>query len=167
MLSLCLGLAACGFQPLYGRDVSGAASPVALELAAIAVAPVEAAPLDRRLGQVLRNELLELVNPRGEPATARYDLGIRLATDRAALAIAADDTITRYNVILDAAVMLSERASGALVQETTVRAVGSYDVQVSEYGTLIAERATREDTARDLARRIAAILAAILAQRAS
>ncbi|MEX2648865.1 MAG: hypothetical protein WD673_07620 [Alphaproteobacteria bacterium] len=167
MLGLCLGLAACGFRPLYGRDVSGAASPVALELAAIAVAPVEAAPLDRRLGQVLRNELLELVNPRGEPATARYDLSIRLATDRAALAIAADDTITRYNVILDAAVLLAERASGAPVHETTVRAVGSYDVQVSDYGTLIAERATREDTARDLARRIAAVLAAILAQRAS
>jgi LPS-assembly lipoprotein len=160
-----VALAGCGFQPLYGQDQSGAGAPAPRELASVAVLPVEAAPLDRRLGQVLRNELQNLVNPRGAAAEPLYDLGIRLATDREALAIAADDTITRYNVILDAAVLLTERASGKPIYETSMRAVGSFDVQVSDYGTLIAERATREDAARDLARRLTALLGTVLAQR--
>ena len=46
--------------------------------------------------------------------------------------------------------MLTGLDDGAEVYRTTTRSVGSYDVQQSDYGTLVAERATREDAARDL-----------------
>jgi LPS-assembly lipoprotein len=166
LLGLTVTAGACGFRPLYDQG-GGEAGPVAAELARVAIAPVDAAPLDGRIGQVLRNELLRLFDPRGSGAAARYRLDIALASNSAALAISSDDTITRYNVILDATVVLVGIESGAELYRATTRAVGSYDAQRSDYGTAIAERSTREDAARDLGRRIAAMVSAVLAQRTS
>jgi hypothetical protein len=155
-------LAACGFEPVYRRSdpARGAA------LGAIAVDPVAAAPEDGRVGQILRNELLSLFAASGQ-APARYRLEVQLASHAAPLAISSDDTITRYNVILEARVRLVALDTGLLVYRATARSVGSYDVQRSDYGTRIAEQATREDAARDLGRRIATMVAAVLAQGAA
>lgn len=155
---------ACGFRPLHGQG-GGTADPVEADLSRVQVAPVEAAPIDGRIGQVLRNELLRLFDPRGAGAAPLYRLDVALASNSAALAISSDDTITRFNVILDATVVLTGAESGAEVYRATTRSVGSFDVQQSDYGTLVAERATREDAARDLGQRIAAMIAAVLAQR--
>ncbi|MGH8029254.1 MAG: LPS assembly lipoprotein LptE, partial [Arenimonas sp.] len=121
---------------------------------------------DSRVGQILRNELLTLFATSGRTPAARYRLEIQLASSTSALAISSDDTITRYNVILEARVRLVALDSTSVVYRATTRSVGSYDVQRSDYGTRIAEQATREDAARDLGRRIATMVSAVLAQGA-
>jgi LPS-assembly lipoprotein len=150
----------CGFEPLYGTDAGAVPSGLAIQ-----VSPVDAAPIDGRVGQILRNELLRLFDPGGDAGQPVYRLDIALTSSSAALAISSDGTITRYNVILDASVRLVGIADEAEVYRTTARSVGSYDLQQSDFGSLVAERATQEDAARDLGRRIATMIATVLAQR--
>ena len=67
-LLLLLALSACGFKPLYGTDKSGLSDPQA-ELATIKVGPIP-----DRLGQIVRNQLVEYLSPRGHAAQKLYDL---------------------------------------------------------------------------------------------
>jgi LPS-assembly lipoprotein len=65
-----LGLAGCGFQPLYGTTAHGS------KLAA-AMAGVEVTPIPGRVGQRVRNELIfQNTGGSGEPAHAPYKLDI-------------------------------------------------------------------------------------------
>ena len=154
-------LAGCGFRPLYGRpDAEDGVAGLAL----VTVGEIETQRDDDRIGQILRNELDTLTRSPGAVRPARFRLEVRLSSTASPLAISSDDTITRYNVILEADVRLIALETQAVVYRATNRAVGSYDVQQTEYGTHIAERATREDVARDLAQRIAAMVGALLAQ---
>jgi LPS-assembly lipoprotein len=71
VIFLVAGLAGCGFEPLYGerKDVS-----VVGELAAVRIAPIP-----DRAGQILRNFLLDQINPRGTAQAAAYTLTIQLS----------------------------------------------------------------------------------------
>ncbi|MBM3583734.1 MAG: hypothetical protein FJX36_04665 [Alphaproteobacteria bacterium] len=149
----------CGFEPFYGTDAGAVPSGLRIQ-----VSPVAAKPIDGRIGQILRNELLRLFDPRGVTDQPVYRLNIQLTSSSVPLATSSDDTITRYNVILDASVHLVGIADEVEIYRTTARSVGSYDVQQSDYGSLVAERATQEDAARDLGRRIATMIATVLAQ---
>ncbi len=52
---------ACGFQPLYGERTQNA--QVSGKLAATYILPI-----DGRDGQIVRNELMDLITPKGIPA---------------------------------------------------------------------------------------------------
>src|SRR5690242_7641602 len=68
---LLLALAGCGFRPLYGTR---AADPyVGPEMGGIYISP-----LPDRDGQLVRNALLDRIDPKGEPQQPRYRLDIKL-----------------------------------------------------------------------------------------
>lgn len=160
-----LGLGACGFRPLYGRRAGGDA--VLADLAAIDVATIDAPPLDVHVAQILRRELRRELDPRDAGAARRYRLEVALSRRVEPLAISSDDIVTRYNVQLTSAIRLVDLADGAVAYATTVRTVGSYDVQKSDFGTVIAEESASADGARDLSARIVSLLATFLLQRAA
>src|SRR5918995_2635059 len=94
LLGIVAGLGACNFRPLYlaqGADDI----PVRTELAAI-----ELRGLDGRLGYLLRNALLDELNPTSLDVSPRYVLDVRLSSRARALGIQLDNTITRYNLAL-------------------------------------------------------------------
>lgn len=149
-------LAGCGFRPLYGTtEVDGA---VAAEMAAIRIGPI-GEDQERRVGQILRNELIDRLTAGVGELPQRYDLQIELDQRTSALQIQTTDTVTRYNLVLVAKVHLFTSGTRARIYETTARATGSYDVVDSEYGTLVAEQETARDAARDLSNTIASLLA--------
>ncbi|MXW92861.1 MAG: hypothetical protein F4114_01440 [Rhodospirillaceae bacterium] len=159
--ALAIGLAGCGFQPLYadrpggkkggesgGGDVAGD------------VATVRIAPIADRIGQILRNELLDRLNPSGEPADPRYALEVRLAVSRRELGIRRDETATRANLRFLSSFRLREADSGAIVYSGRTASVTSYNIVESEYATISAERAARRRGAILVADGIALRLAA-------
>jgi LPS-assembly lipoprotein len=158
VLGLATAVGGCGFRPLYGRDQGG--ESVLAALAAVDVAEVRAAPADRRIAQVLRGAIGDGLDPHNLGAARRFRLEIALTRRVEALAISTDDVVTRYNVRLGSEIRLVDLADGSVAYSTRVRSVGSYDVQQSDFGTVIAEESTSADAARDLAARIVTLLAA-------
>jgi LPS-assembly lipoprotein len=63
----CLGVAACGFEPVYGTRLDG--SSTSRELASVAVVQQST-----RLGQLIRNELLSTIAPAGQQEAQAYVL---------------------------------------------------------------------------------------------
>ena len=142
-LAACLAiLGGCGFQPLYGQRDRGS---VAAELAAVKIKLIE-----NRVGQQLRNFLLDRLNPQGKPATAIYDLIIELAESREDLGIRKDETATRANLTLRAEYVLESAATGEILVEGFSRSVTSYDLVDSDFATLSAEADARKRAVRQI-----------------
>lgn len=150
-------LSGCGFRPLYGRHGT---DPAAVDLAAVRVDRIS-----DRLGQILRNDLIERLTPLGEPADPRYRLSVRLREARTALAIQADSTITRFNLRIDVTFSLIDARSGKALYRGRTRAVGSYDAVRSDFATLTAEQDSARRTVREASEDIRGQLAAFFARR--
>jgi LPS-assembly lipoprotein len=153
LLGIFAALGACGFRPLYlaqGAD----ASSVRTELAAI-----EIRGLNGRLGYLLRNALLDELNPATADVPPRYVLDIDLSSSARALGIQLDNTITRYNLTLTARFRLRQRAADEVLVATTVRRVASYNVSREPYADLIAAQDAERRAAQEVAVDIRTLLA--------
>ena len=148
-------LSGCGFQPLYGKQ-SGTAA-VAPDLAAIEINEIGEGT-ERRIGQILKNELTDRFTAGIGPQPTRYRLLVEIEQSSAALQIQSNDTVTRFNLVLLSTFSLYDSVTAALLYSATARATGSYDVVESEYATLVAEQSTAEDAARDLSDTITNLL---------
>ena len=142
-----LALAACGFQPLYGRRSDDDRSLV--EMAAIDVLPVP-----DRIGQILRNELSDRLTPRGVPAVPRYRLGVSMSRSREGLAIERDESATRINLTVRVSYRLMDAASGDVLTNGIVRAVAAFNVVQSEFANIAAENDAEVRAARDVSEEI-------------
>ncbi len=145
-----LGLAGCGFEPLYGRHNR----PAIAHLAAVKIDPIS-----DRIGQVLRNALLARMSPAGEPKRPLYRLQVTVSQSSSALAIQPDDSITRYNLRLTARFRLYDIASGRLLYKDSTTAVGSYNAVQSDFANLSAERDTATRAAEEASQEITILLA--------
>ena len=141
-LILALGLAACGFRPLYGH---GGASPALM-------ASIYVDPIPDRTGYELRNSLIDLFDS-GGGGTKQYRLKVRLADQRKGIALQNDATITRYNYLLDADYELTD-STGRLVTKGHQSTLTAYNVVASPYATLAAQQDAQKRAAQDLSQRI-------------
>lgn len=138
------GVAACGFQPLYGERAGGVRTDA--ELARIQVVPVE----DGRTGHDVYSALIDRLSPSGEPANPDYQLRVSLREEREGVAIERDASITRYNYLLQARYRLVDMRSGNVVHEGQSRSIASYNVVDSQFSTLVAQRDAQERAATEL-----------------
>ncbi len=122
-----LVLAGCGFQPLLGRQSPDNA--VVDELAAIRIASIP-----DRAGQLLRNELLDSLTPRGTAVPARYTLVVRLQEPRQTIALRRDDIISRSSYSAVASFELTDR-DGRKIAAGNSSYSTDYEITVSEYAT--------------------------------
>ena len=148
-----MGLAGCGFQPLYAdRSAGGSVGGD--------VATVRIAPIPDRIGQILRNELVDRLNPSGEPADPRFALEARVAVTERELGIRKDETATRTSLRFRSTFRLRDTNSGAIVCSSRAGTVTSYNIVDSEYATIASERAARRRGLILIADRIALRVAA-------
>lgn len=152
-------LAACGFQPLYGGGKSG---PAAAELASVRIEPIA-----DRSGQILRNHLLDRLNPYGSPARPEYTLRIALIDSLSGVAVRKSEFPTRSSLRVSAAYTLTRVDTGAAVFSANSSIEGGYNILDSEYATLAAEQNVRERVLREVALDIEARLAAFFRLRQS
>jgi LPS-assembly lipoprotein len=151
-----LPLAACNLRPLHG-------GPAGAELNR-ELASVEVVRLDGRLGQTLRNYLIDELNPAGVGTPPVYTLEVALDRAQNALAIQLDDVATRYDLSLAATFELKRKADGKTVYRSAVRRVSSYNVRDEPFATLVAERDAERRAAREVGRQIRTQLSLYLAK---
>jgi len=145
----------CGFTPVYATpEDSGSISS---DLAAIRINNIGEGD-ERRIGQILRNELIDRFTAGVGAQPVQYDLVIEIDQNTSPLQIQTNDTVTRYNLVLTANFVLRDAASFQVLYQGNARSIGSYDVVESEYATLVAEQDTGREAARDLSDTIANLL---------
>lgn len=144
MFAAALAAAGCGFQPLHGERERG--SPAALSEVAIA-------RIEDRAGQILRNHLLDKMNPDGAPTDPRYVLTVRLVESIERIALRNDATATRANLRIQAAYNLRRAEGGAVFRATSV-STGSYNVLLNDFATLSAENDARRRVLLELSEEI-------------
>tara|TARA_B100001123_G_scaffold443153_1_gene588489 strand:- start:6451 stop:6963 length:513 start_codon:yes stop_codon:yes gene_type:complete len=132
---------ACGFKPIYGKK-EGATGLVAL------MGKVQVASASDRLGQTVRNNLLNDLIPYGVKSAPEYRLEFFLKKTEEGVAFERDDSVTRYNVILVATFKLTEISTGSTLAEGLVRSIAAYNVVRSEYATMSASRNAEERVAK-------------------
>jgi LPS-assembly lipoprotein len=154
---LLLGLAACGFRPLYGDGPRQADTDD--------LGSIEIALIADRIGQITHNLLLDNLNPRGRPADPAYRLHVSLQETRTRLGFQKDATATRARMDLVARYDLVELASGAVVSSGNSRATASYNIVDSDFATIATEKNARERVARIVADDITIRVAACFSRR--
>ncbi len=151
-------LGACGFQALYGER--GGRDQALVELASIFVQPIA-----DRLGQVVRNELRDRLTPRGVPVSPRYRLAVVVTTRKEAVAFNDDESVTRFNFSLNARYVLSEDVSGQVIVAGSTRSVAAFNVVLSEFANIAAEKDAEARAARDTSEEIRTRIGVFFSQR--
>jgi len=139
-----LGLAACGYRPLYGNASSG--TQVSSELSRVRIGLIA-----NRAGHRLRNHLLDRMNPKGEPVSPTYALSVDLVESRVDLGVRRDETRTRANLTLTARFQLTDLASNRLVLSARSQRVASFNIRDADFATISAESAARRRSVEGLA----------------
>lgn len=146
MCGLLLG--GCGFQPLYGERTGG--EQVRQAFGGIAVVPI-----DDRVGQLVHNQLIDSLTPRGVPQAPVYELTVTLEQTKEGVAFQRDEQATRFNVALEATFVLREIATGAVVTSGQTRSVAAFNIVRSEFANITAEADALRRAARQVADSIA------------
>ena len=144
-----LTVAGCGFQPLYKKNASDPG--VSVELEQIKILTVKTKETEyARLGQEMRNLLLQRLNPDGAPAAPRYLLENDISVSLARTGIQITDEATRARLTVRVRFVLMDAKSKRVLYRGDERSVNSYNVADSQYATLSAE----QDAARRAVREI-------------
>jgi len=144
-----LALAGCGFQPMYG-GFQGAA--LKGQLANIGIDPIP-----DRVGQILRQNLLEEMGGNGKASD--YTLRVTLNTKAEGSGFRADEASTRTNLTLTAQYKLVRVSDDHVMFDDEAVVFAAYDVVESDFATLTA----RQDTERGLAEQAARLIGTRLA----
>lgn len=140
-LGAALAVTGCGFEPIHGQR-SGASSA--------ALAAIDIQLIANRPGQMLRNQLLQQMQPRG-PARARYSLSVTLTESLANLGIRKDEVATRANLTLSASFTIAELGGAKRKFLGSARSVNSYNILTSDFATLSAREDARRRAVNQLA----------------
>jgi len=160
LLVLMLGLAACGYKPLYG---TGADRPgVADALSSISVQEA-----DSRAGQLVRNNLLSSMRPTGTPMQDRYSLALAPEVTKTTLVNQEFPGTERYRLRLIVNYQLTELSSGKQVNGGKTFSTVSFDGVHQPVADLQAEANALDRAAREVGTDIHTRLAAFMASRGS
>lgn len=130
-LCVCLVLAACGFEPVYGPGGTGTKLQNNVQVDT---------PIDRE-GFLLVRQLEERLGRSGDPA---YALGVRLSVVEEARAIDPDGDLRRFHMIGRADYTLIDKSTGAVLDTNTVDNFVGYSATGTTVATLAAKRDATE-----------------------
>jgi LPS-assembly lipoprotein len=153
---MALGLAGCGFAPLYATKSSGT-NTVNDDLRTVRIVPIK-----DRIGQQLRNALLARITPNGEPADYRYVLAVTLGETSSDLGYRRDSFATLGNLVVSAQVSLT--LGDILVMTTNTSTTVSFDYLGPRYASVAMERDAEERAITQLADDIRSRVAVAIAR---
>jgi LPS-assembly lipoprotein len=143
-------LGGCGFQPLYKKHQSSDA--VIDDLAQVEILnPIDPDRHDDRMGQHVKNLLLDRLNPKGRPHNPFYTLTLSIRTTKSELGLRITEEATRAKLSVEVDYTLSEKKTDAVLFRESARSVNSYNIIDSEFATLSAENNAKKRGAREVA----------------
>ena len=171
--ALILSLCACGFEPLYVEKTGGNDlwyynneydTDIVREMSQIRIQGVT-----DRIGQLIKNELMDTFNPHGTPKNAKYFLKIEpVNKETTEQALRDDITATREKVKYTAKYELWSEKDGHLVSGKSWVFL-SYDLLDNPYSTTMDKKKVEKDGAKiianDISLRIASYFHSIKTKR--
>ena len=124
----------CGYEPIYSKNAN-----TNKELLSISVKNIKNRP-----GQILRNTLLNQLNPERERVITKYRLIVEISESKTSLAYRRDMSATRTDLKVTANYLLKDIKNGEILLKQEAKSISSFDVVESVYATLIAEKDVRE-----------------------
>ena len=140
---LLVATTACGFTPVYASKNTGVELPA-----------VEIAPIADRAGQLLRNELQNLLPKAGAKPAYRLEVTLRETKDDFGIRRDLTATFARLTVTAQYRLLNLTQPDTPPVTQGTLRAVNSYNILANTYATLVAEEDARAKASQQLARDI-------------
>jgi len=128
---------------------------------------IDIGAIEGRVGQQLRNHLIDRFSARGATTADPYRLDIVLSENKTGLAIRQDEAVTRYNYRLTGTIRLVRVKDQQLLMEDSARSSVAFNVVQSEFATLSAERDAEARATRDLSAEIATRLAIFFKRKTS
>lgn len=120
-------LAACGFEPLHAKKTTN-------NSISKLNAGVKIDPMPERAGQLFKADLEDRLNPPGGvPGNPAFRLHATLQSSVAAIGVARDNTVSRYNLYLTSTYTLFRTSDDKAVTSGTLTYVGSYNNLTNAY----------------------------------
>ncbi len=169
---LIMSLSACGFKPLYVERKADDKwyyqgefdTSITEEMAKITIAPIS-----DRIGQMIRNDLMDSFTPKGEPSKPAYRFVVDdIKKQVVQQALRNDITATRERVRYTVTYRLYDIKTGKqLVQGNSLAFVG-YDILANPYSTTFAQKKVEQNAAKmlsdDISLRIGAYFHTVITQ---
>lgn len=156
-------ISACGFEPLYVEKKSSTDwyydnkfdTGIKEEMASVKVELIQ-----DRIGQLIRNDLLDKLTPKGQPKHAKYILSVT-SIDKQEIdqALRNDITATHKKVIYKVSYMLKDAEHQTLIQGNSVAYMG-YDILRDPYSTTFSQKKIEKNAAKIIANDISLRLGA-------
>ncbi len=147
-------LSGCGFEPLYVQKTGNGGgwyysgkfdTSISQEMAQVKVEPIEG-----RMGQQIRNHLLDSLTPKGAPSSPKYRLYVTLK-DKYVMQQALREDITATREAVKYTYDYKMEADGEELFHGDSMAYVSYDILANPYSTTIAQKKSESDAAKILA----------------
>lgn len=164
-----IALAGCGYRPLYGdrNTVPGSAPAGSPGAASVRdrLAEVKILGIADRRGQLLRNYLLDRMNPGGEPAQARYTLAIVTTESTRITDSRADGTATRSDLVMSARFSLRDARTDTVVYIDSSDGVATFNLLTNRFSSVASEDEARRRAVELIADKITTQLALFMNRR--
>ena len=154
-----LGLAGCGFQPLYGNNTTTATGTRLSE----AMSSVDVQPIPGRVGQKVRNELIFANTGGGNAAAPRYRLNIALLEKDIQQLVQVTGNARGQVYQLQARYKLVDVASGKVIHEGMAVSRAPYTRFQEVFSNVRARYNAEDRAAKTISESIKSQLAAYLA----
>ncbi len=149
-------LTACGFKPLHATSTSG----VNLSDIQVVMAQIQDVQ-NREAGFYMQQRLLDRI---GEKEKAKHIVTIVPSVSRRRLGVTSNDVASRYDINLRANYVLTDSASGKVLDKGSVSAVSTFGAPNDPYGLAAADTNGTQQGARELADRLIMKLATYYSQ---
>jgi len=143
-------LTGCGFTPLHSQNAAGFNAP----LPAINVNFAQTKALGAT-GQKAEFLMLQALNDRMATGTSGYNLDLTTTLQRAAIGLRGDDVASRYDMQLRVRYVLTDAATGDVIDRDEVSAVSTFNSPNDPYGTTAATDDATQRVAGEVADRLA------------
>lgn len=136
-------MSSCAYQPIYGtkKSQTGKASETS---ASKGLSEIEIANIPDRVGQILRNDLIDRINYNGYSSETRYLLQIGLAESRSDLGLKRDGSSSLYVYKITANVTLSDKKTGKVLKRFTTSSESTVNVIREQFSILAASETGRK-----------------------
>jgi len=136
-------LGGCGFEPLYGDQRGGSIMEP--------LAAVEVATIPERVGQQIRNRLLDRMRSPNQAPSVKYRLLVSTNSTRADYGVAQETAPTFSSVSLVARYSLLDASSGLLLTNNAAIAIVNFSSTTSPFSTLVGDDDARRRAAEQVA----------------
>jgi LPS-assembly lipoprotein len=127
-------LAGCGFKPVYGVNSAGKSPAAVQQFAAIQI-PI----MPNRLGQKMRNLLIDSLHPSGAAGDYRYKLAVGITEAVVNLGLQQNSTSTRGQVRLTVKYTLVDDDNGKVVLKETLRTSTGYNILINQFSSVLSQ----------------------------